>query len=101
MEKRFGAAGLLLLAAVGNSYAADPENGLKLAELWCAQCHVVSSSQRMAATDTATFREIAQRFPDDLGALAALLSDEHPPMPDMSLTREEIRDLVAYIASVR
>ena len=55
----------------------------------------------MAATDAAPFSEIARRFPDDLAPLAALLSDEHPPMPDMSLTRQEIRDLVAYIGSLR
>lgn len=29
------------------------------------------------------------------------MADPHPPMPDMSLTRSEMRDLLAYIRSLR
>jgi hypothetical protein len=32
--------------------------------------------------------------------LSSFLTDPHPKMPDMSLTRAEIADLVAYIRSL-
>ena len=81
--------------------ARDAKNGQVIAERWCSQCHVVSSNQTTPASDIATFSEIAKRFANDESALAALLSDAHPPMPDMNLTREEIVDLIAFIGSLR
>jgi len=33
--------------------------------------------------------------------LRAFLSHPHPPMPDLSLTRSEIDDLIAYIGTFR
>ncbi|WP_224008204.1 hypothetical protein [Aureimonas sp. SA4125] len=44
---------------------------------------------------------IAKRAGDNPGTLAGFLADPHPVMADMSLTRQEIDDLVAYIASLR
>jgi hypothetical protein len=39
--------------------------------------------------------------PSALAALEGFLADPHPVMPDMSLTRQEIKDLVAYIGSLK
>lgn len=61
----------------------------------------MSDLQERASTDAPTFRSIAEGSPESIDALAAFLMDPHPPMPDFSLTREEIRDLLAYIASLR
>jgi len=33
--------------------------------------------------------------------LRTFLSHPHPPMPDLSLTRAEIDDLIEYIATLR
>lgn len=79
----------------------DRENGRVIAERWCAACHLVGPDQTSAAADIATFMEIARAAPDDLSALEGFLADPHPVMPDMSLSRTEIRDLIAYIASLR
>lgn len=78
-----------------------PAEGRQIAERWCAGCHQVSDEQTTANADAPTFASIADKYPDKdgLGALAAFLSDPHPVMPDMSLTRREIGDLVAYIGS--
>ena len=95
---------LACIAAVSfglSAEARDIENGQAIAERWCAQCHIVSPTQTTPASDIATFSEIATRFADDQSALSALLSGAHPPMPDMSLTREEIVDLVTFIGSLR
>jgi mono/diheme cytochrome c family protein len=83
------------------SAAGDPDTGRAIAERWCASCHLVAPEQTSATTEAPPFATIAQRSPDEIAALAAFLADPHPPMPQMSLTRDEIRDLLAYIASLR
>jgi len=48
----------------------------------------------------ASFMQIAQR--DDLTAenLGAFLRSPHPPMPDLQITHNEIRALIAYIETL-
>ena len=89
------AALLTLVAATPVFAAADVAQGERIARRWCAACHVVSADQQRASADVPSFFDIARRRsgPD----LRAFLTDPHPRMPDMSLTREEIADLVAYI----
>jgi hypothetical protein len=57
--------------------------------------------QKSAASDVPFFTSIAKRSPSEIDALAGFLADPHPPMPKLSLTREEIRDLLAYIGTLR
>jgi hypothetical protein len=33
--------------------------------------------------------------------LAAFIIDPHPPMPDLGLSRKDIRDVLAYIATLK
>lgn len=79
--------------------AADAAHGAVIAKRWCAACHVVAADQRSANADAPPFADVAVRQPDDK-AIAAFLTDPHPKMPDMSLTRQEIADIVAYIRSL-
>jgi len=44
---------------------------------------------------------IAERSGQDLEWLKTFLVEPHPPMPEMSLTRQEIQDLIAYIEALR
>lgn len=76
-------------------------DGKVLAMQWCAQCHVVADDQTTASADAPTFKAIAQQYRANISVLEAFLVDPHPPMPDMSLTRQEIQDLIAYIGSLR
>jgi mono/diheme cytochrome c family protein len=98
-----GRIGLLAIAgpAFGQGLLGNAERGEWLAERWCSTCHVVSTSQEQGTTEAPTFRSIAERSPEEIDALGLFLMDPHPPMPDLSLTREEIRDLLSYIASLR
>jgi cytochrome c2 len=53
---------LILLVLVANSaVAADAASGERLAERWCAACHVVTTAQRQANADAPPFEEIAKR----------------------------------------
>ena len=77
----------------------DVARGASIAKRWCVNCHVVSADQKSAKVDVPTFADIARRRPDDR-ALSSFLVDPHPPMPNLSLTRQEIDDVVAYIRSL-
>ena len=92
------------VAAAGFSAAAatrgDAENGAKLAERWCAACHLVSPQQQRATADAPPFSVIGQRPGFSAEGLAFFLMEPHPKMPSMSLSRQEAADLAAYIESV-
>jgi len=89
---------LLLLSAVPAD-AADVAQGKTIAQRWCAACHVVAPDQTQASVDVPTFRDIAQRKSGE--QIKIFLIDPHPKMPDMSLSRAEIADIVGYIESLK
>jgi mono/diheme cytochrome c family protein len=91
----------LALQASPAAAAGDAAAGKALAENWCSSCHLVSSEQAAATTEAPPFQSIAERAAGEVEALAWFLADPHPPMPHLSLTRQEIRDLLAYISSLK
>jgi mono/diheme cytochrome c family protein len=88
---------LLAVLATISSYpalgAGNAADGQRLALQWCSSCH--------GASDAAPPLEaIANRPGRTPYTLRAWLMDPHPPMPNFSLPREQIDDLVAYLASL-
>jgi mono/diheme cytochrome c family protein len=79
--------------------AADASNGLRLAQRWCAPCHVVEPNQRQTAAEAPPFATIANQKDFDAARVAFFLLDPHPKMPNMGLSRTEAQDLAAYIAT--
>jgi mono/diheme cytochrome c family protein len=80
---------------------ADASNGKRVAEVWCAACHVVSVNQRQANADAPPFEEIAKRPNFSEPGLVTFLLDPHAKMPNMNLTRIEANDIAAYIGTLR
>jgi cytochrome c len=81
------------------AHAADSRQGQKLAERWCASCHYVDS--RAQAPDAAPpFAPMADEaaYPD--ARLRGWLTDPHPPMPNLSLSRTDIDNIIAYIRTL-
>jgi mono/diheme cytochrome c family protein len=94
----FLVATLLSLAAVSPSAGADAANGLRIARRWCAECHLVTQDQSRAKADVMPFASVATR--KTAQEIATFLTDPHPKMPNMGLSRNEIADIVAYIKSL-
>jgi mono/diheme cytochrome c family protein len=91
-----GVAAVMLLACAPKGEAADPARGEQLAKTWCSACHVAAPEQQQATDAVPTFAQIAEAY--DEASLAAFLADPgHTRMVNLSLTRDEIADLVAYI----
>jgi mono/diheme cytochrome c family protein len=81
--------------------AADAENGRRLAERWCAACHLISGEQKSTTTEAPPFSVVARKPDFSTQALAFFLLHPHPKMPDFGLSRDSADDLAAFIASQR
>src|SRR5262252_1725838 len=99
---RFSAMLMLVATAVVSTAAnaADADHGRTLARRWCATCHVVAANQQRPTGEAPPFAVIAKRTDFEATRLTNFLLDPHPKMPNMSLTRTEAADLVAYIATL-
>jgi len=91
-------AGLVLLAQTAPASAADVKKGERLAQRWCANCHVIAPDQTNANADAPSFAAISatRRIPQ----IEGFLRENHPQMPDMSLSRDEIANLIAWMQSL-
>jgi mono/diheme cytochrome c family protein len=89
------------LASV-TAHAQDISAGKAIAQTWCANCHRVDPGEKPIADDKApNFSSIAQMQSTTEMSLAAFLTTPHGKMPNLSLSRTEIRDVSAYILSLR
>jgi mono/diheme cytochrome c family protein len=89
----FAAALLALPQAAG---AGDPTTGRQIAQRWCASCHSMEGAQ-MGTDNAPPFAQIAKKPGRTPETIRTWLSAPHPPMPDLSLSRVDIDDLVAYL----
>ena len=92
---------LLLMhgAAVGQQRG-DPQAGAVFARKSCSECHVVANDlgpDRRAAS----FVTIANAPGMTETALDAFLQTSHRNMPNIRLEREEMRNVVSYILSLK
>ncbi|RED34435.1 cytochrome c553 [Rhodopseudomonas thermotolerans] len=88
---------LLLIAVPGRAPAADAQNGETLAKRWCTGCHVVSDEQRKGSDMAPSFAAIASQPNFNEERLAFFLLEPHPKMANMALSRNDTKDLAAYI----
>lgn len=95
-------AGLLALWSAAPGHAQNIQNGKTIAQVWCSNCHLaVPEAQQSVREPAPTFQSIANMNTTTAASLAAFLSTPHGQMPDLALHRQEIRDVSAYILSLR
>ena len=85
----------------GAAWAQDAQSGQALAQQWCTACHAIEP-------DVPAKTDAAPSFPNIVNAkgrsdewISTWLVASHDVMPDFSLTRMEIADLVAYFGTLR
>jgi mono/diheme cytochrome c family protein len=84
------------------SVVSDPGRGRDFAESLCSTCHVVDASPgNVAKSDISSFYSIANRPDQSQERLAGAIIFPHPAMPKVSFTNTELRDVIAYIMSLR
>lgn len=104
------AAVLAVTAAAGPAIAEeDPtkkvpsaEDGKELAQKLCGGCHLTGTERSGAApVGPPPFVTIANKPDQTAERIEGALIQPHPPMPDMQLTKEEMRDIIAYLDTMR
>jgi mono/diheme cytochrome c family protein len=80
----------------------DVTEGRHLAGMWCSSCHVVTPSAQPAGSNgVPTFSAVARRPSTTPTSLRTSLLRPHPEIQNMHATTDELRDLIAYILSLR
>jgi cytochrome c len=100
----FGTFGLVipLGSLLGQPSLADLQRGHQLAIRLCTNCHALDDQTTTPMrTDVPSFPMIANRPGANAEQLAGRIIVPHPAMPVVSLTVAEIRDIVAYIVSLK
>ena len=85
----------------GSAWAGDPIEGQRLAAQWCDECHLIGPDDRDAIAGVPSFQELAKDDNKSLDYFGAFLLNPHPPMPPLTLSRQEIDDLVEYIGTLK
>jgi cytochrome c len=89
--------------AFGQGTSGDVGKGLALAERLCVTCHVVrrDATNQQIIAGVPSFPTIANRPDQTADRVSGRIMAPHPPMPTLALTTAEIRDVAAYILSLR
>ncbi len=82
--------------------AGSSAKGALLTDRLCSNCHISDDQSRLAVpVGIPTLRGIANK-PGQTGMhIVGVLMAPHAPMPNISLTRDEIGDVIAYLQSLR
>ncbi len=88
--------------ALGPACAQNATVGRQIAEQWCSACHQIEPAPKTDSDKIPpSFASVAAMSSTTALSLHAFLSNPHGRMPDFALTRAEIRDVSAYILSLK
>jgi cytochrome c len=92
-----------MLMLVSPALAASPEQRGKLyARTHCGRCHSIGRTGQSPLDQAPPFRTLHLRYPiETLGeALAEGISTGHPAMPEVTLSPDQIHDLLSFLKSL-
>lgn len=95
--------GLILLLPAGVAQAAgDVEEGRKVAEQWCARCHVVGTAKPYGGIDsTPTFFLMSEKLDDYRQRVQTFKQRRpHKALDFDEVSREDLENLLAYIGTL-
>jgi mono/diheme cytochrome c family protein len=97
------AAATLLVTSFGaDAQDADIEAGGAYAEQVCAACHAVLPNEQISPlAEAPTFQSVADTPGMTEMALTVWLQSSHPTMPNIVLKQDDLRNVVAYIRSLK
>ena len=92
----------LILIAMDPVAAANPQQGKRLALLYCAKCHAIDKFSRSPLRIAPPFRTLHERYPVESlqEALAEGIVTGHPTMPEFSFDADQVGDLIAYLKTL-
>ena len=91
------AVALALFGGVAAARAQNVENGRRLAERWCAECHATAAAP--GKSRSLSFAAIAARDGITAGMIASFLRLPHATMPNVPLRGNDAEDIAAFVIS--
>jgi mono/diheme cytochrome c family protein len=80
----------------------DTANGAAIARQVCAECHAVERGQRRSSNEEAPAFDAIAKTPGMTSiALTAALRTSHRRMPNIILSDAELKDIVAYLLTLK
>jgi len=89
-------AAILALTSGTACFSQALENGQRLSERWCVECHTIGT-RRAKPNRAPSFATIAARPDITAEMLAAFLLLPHATMPNVWLSQKDASDLAAFI----
>lgn len=86
-------------AGLAHAASGSAEAGRQLAIRSCSSCHAIDAAK--TATDNAPpFAAVAKTNKERPAWIRGWLTQPHPPMPNISLSRQQIDDIIAYLGTL-
>jgi mono/diheme cytochrome c family protein len=87
-------------SACGAATAQDVDNGRRLSERWCAECHQIDSTTARQ-NRAPPFAAIAVKDKITAETIATFLLLPHATMPNLPLSRKDADDIAGFIIAMR
>jgi mono/diheme cytochrome c family protein len=86
--------------AMAAEVAGDPQAGFDYAHTYCATCHGISE-EKSPLPQAPRFRKVADQRGITATALQVWMQTSHPTMPNIIVAPNDMRDVIAYILSLK
>jgi mono/diheme cytochrome c family protein len=94
------AVALTLSGGIATTLAQNVENGLRLSERWCSECHAIGSAPGKFK-GVSSFASIANKETVTSDMIASFLRLPHATMPNLPLSRKDALDIAAFIMEMK
>lgn len=94
------AVALTLCGGGAATFAQDVENGRRLSERWCSECHAIGPAPGKPSR-MIPFAAIAAKQGITSDMISSFLLMPHATMPNMPLSRKDAQDIAAFIMEMK
>jgi|SRR5579863_6781158 mono/diheme cytochrome c family protein len=91
---------LAFLGGMEAAVAQNIENGQRLSQRWCSECHIVGPAQTRSR-GAPSFASIAAKETISAEMIVSFLLLPHATMPNPPLSRKDAEDIAAFILGTR
>lgn len=91
---------LALCGGSAATFAQDLENGRRVSERWCSECHAIGPAPGKSSR-TLSFTAIAAKPGITPDMISSFLLMPHATMPNLPLRRKDAQDIAAFIMEMK
>jgi len=93
---------VVLLSSMAPAAAANPQQGKRLALVYCARSHAIDKVSPSPLKIAPPFRTLHERYPVEMlqEALAEGIVTGHPTMPQFSFDADQVGDFIAFLKTL-